>query len=193
VSTRSGFGRTDVARCWAGFASFGTGLVHVAVMREHLEVSVAHGIFFTVVGLAQLGWGLWALARPTVPLPRLTAAATLGLMTLWAVSRTIGLSLDPNAARPEPVGTADLLAVVLEIGLVLCILVAAQRPATTPSQDERTYDELPYGDDGDSRRAAGASLRVLALLAAGALAVSAVATPAMAASMAGDYAHEHGH
>ena len=181
-----------MARCWAGFASFGTGLVHVAVVREHLEVSVAHGIFFTVVGLAQLGWGLWALARPTVPLPRLTAVATLGLMALWAVSRTVGLSLDPNTARPEPVGTPDLLAVVLEIALVLCILVAAQRPVTS-SDDERPYDELPYDDDGDSRRAAAASLRVLALLAAGALAVSAVATPAMAASMAGEYAHEHGH
>ena len=193
MSAPSGFSRTDVARCWAGFASFGTGLVHVAVMREHLEVSVAHGIFFTVVGLSQLGWGLWALARPTVPLPRLTAAATLGLMALWAVSRTVGLSLDPNTARPEPVGTPDLLAVVLEIALVLCILVAAQRPATAHPLDERPYDDLPYGADGDHPRTAAASLRVLALLAAGALAVSAVATPAMAASMAGDYAHEHGH
>jgi hypothetical protein len=189
VSASRGFGRTDVARCWAGFASFGTGLVHVAVMREHLEVSVAHGVFFTVVGLTLLGWGLWALASTTVPVPRLMAGFTLGLMTLWAVSRTVGLSLDPNTARPEPVGTPDLLAVVLEIGLVLCILVAAQRPAPpTPS-----YDDMGYADDEDPRRTGAASLRVLALLAAGALAVSAVATPAMAASKAGDYAHEHGH
>ena len=169
-----------MARCWAGFASFGTGLVHIAVVREHFAESWAHGTFFAVVGLAQIGWALLALHRVSVPFPRLTAAATLGLISLWAVSRTVGLSLDPLTAAPEPVGTADLLAVLLEISLILCILAAIPRPATTTAEAPSTRDRA-------------SSARFLALLAAGALAVAAIATPAMAATQAGQHAHEHGH
>ena len=181
MTVTRGFDRTDVARCWAGFASFGTGLVHIAVVREHFAESWAHGTFFAVVGLAQIGWALLALHRASVPFPRLTAAATLALISLWAVTRTVGLTLDPLTAVPEPVGRADLLAVLLEISLILCILAAIPRPATT------TTAEAP------STRARASSARFLALLAAGALAVSAIATPAMAATQAGQHAHEHGH
>lgn len=184
MSTARGFGRTDVARCWAGFASFGTGLIHIAVVREHFAEAPSHGIFFAVVGLAQIGWALLALHRPDVPIPRLTGAATLGLIALWAVSRTIGLSLNPLTSVPEPVGTADLLAVLLEVALILCILAAIPRPASLPRTPEATPSTTP---------SAASSARFVALLAAGALAVSAVATPAMATTEAGQYAHGHGH
>jgi len=172
-----------VARCWAGFASFGAGLVHVAVVQEHLAEAWYHGTFFAVIGLAQVGWALWALSGTSVPRPRATAAATLALIALWAVSRTIGLSLDPVTAVPEPVGRADLLAVVLELGLILCIIAAlGLRPASTSGvRTERAGSPT------------ASSARFVALLAAGALAVSAIATPAMAATTAGEHAHEHGH
>jgi hypothetical protein len=169
-----------VARCWAGFASFGAGLVHVAVVREHLDVSVSHGVFFAVVGLAQIGWALWALSATSVPRPRSTALATLALIAVWAVSRTTGLPL--GLGGKERVGTADVLAVALEVGLVLCVALAARSSATVPS-----------GGPEPTARPALASARFVTLLAAGALAVSAVATPAMAATMAGDHAHPHGH
>ncbi len=169
-----------MARCWAGFASFGAGLVHVAVVREHLEVSVSHGVFFAVVGLAQIGWGLWALRGPVVPRARTTVLATVALIALWAVSRTVGLPF--GLGGKEPVGTADVLAVVLEVGLILCIALAA-RSVAVPNRD------------GSERSAQAplASAKFVSLLAAGALAVSAVATPAMAATMAGVHAHPHGH
>jgi hypothetical protein len=168
-----------VARCWAGFASFGAGLVHVAVVRDHLEVSVSHGVFFAVVGLAQIGWGLWSLSGTAVPRPLSTVSATVVLIALWAVSRTVGLPF--GLGGKEPIGTADVLAVVLEVGLILCVALAARSRATVrrgvPQQATPAL----------------ASARFVALLAAGALAVSALATPAMAATMAGDHAHPHGH
>ncbi len=171
---------SDVARCWAGFASFGAGLVHVAVVREHLEVSVSHGVFFALVGLAQVGWALLALRGPAVPWPRTTVAVTLALIALWAVSRAIGLPF--GLGGKEPVGTADVLAVVLEVGLILSVALAVRSGVmVTPDGPEQTA------------RPALASARFVTLLAAGALAVSAVATPAMAATMAGDHAHPHGH
>ncbi|MEP6759778.1 MAG: hypothetical protein ABJA93_00240 [Sporichthyaceae bacterium] len=179
MSNASGLDRTDVARCWAGFASFGAGLIHIAVVREHLAESPAQGIFFAVVGLAQVGWAFWALSRSTVPFPRITAGATLGLIALWGVSRTIGLSLDPLTSVREPVGVADVLCVVLEAALIGCVLVAAPRAARVPVE----------ADQRESRSATSA--RGLALLAAGALAVSALATPAMAATSAGQHAHNH--
>ena len=181
--TNSSLHGSDVARCWAGFASFGTGLVHVAVVREHLAESWSHGIFFAIVGLAQIGWALLALHRTSVPFPRLTAAATLGLIALWVASRTVGVSLDPLTSVPEPVGTADLLAVVLEVALLLCILAAIPRPTAVQAESDVDHDAS----------AAASSARFVALLFAGALAVSAIATPAMAATSAGDYASEHGH
>lgn len=169
-----------MARCWAGFASFGAGLVHIAVVREHLSESWSHGVFFAAVGLAQVGWALWALQGTSVPRPRLTVAATLGLIGLWAMSRTMGLPF--GLGGKEPVGTADVLAMVLQVALILCIAAAVASTATARR-------EVPQR----SAAPALAAARFVALLAVGALAVSAVATPAMAATSAGEHAHEHGH
>jgi hypothetical protein len=176
VSNTRGLGRTDVARCWAGFASLGAGLIHIAVVREHLPESPFLGVSFAVVGLAQVGWALWALGRDAVPAPRATVVVTLGLIAAWALSRTVGLSLNPLTAVPEPVGVADVLCVVLEATLIGCVHVAMTQSARIPVADQRR---------------SATTARGLALLAAGALAVSALATPAMAATAAGDHAHDH--
>ncbi len=175
MSNTRGFDRSDVARSWAGFASLGAGLIHIAVVREHLGELPFLGVSFAVIGLAQVGWGMWALSRDSVPAPRTTAVVTLGLIAAWVMSRTVGLSLNPLTSVPEPVGVADVLCVVLEAAVIGCVLVAMSRTARSPVQ-------------ADQRRT---SARGLALLAAGALAVSALATPAMAATAAGDHAHGH--
>ena len=137
------------------------------------------GVSFAVVGLAQVGWALWALSRDTVPAPRATAVVTLGFIAAWAVSRTVGLSLNPLTAVTEPVGVADVLCVVLEVAVIGCVLVAMSRAAQSPVD----ADQRPF------RSATPA--RGLALLAAGALAVSALATPAMAATASGEHVHDH--
>ena len=49
------------------------------------------------------------------------AVACAGLITLWALSRTIGLPLGPEPLHPEAASLPDLLAVALEIGLILTI------------------------------------------------------------------------
>lgn len=179
MSNARGLGRADLARCWAGFASLGAGLIHIAVVREHLVETPFLGVSFIVVGLAQVAWAVWALSRSTVPAPRVTAAVTLGMIAMWAMSRTVGLSLNPLTATPEPVGVADVLCVVLEVALIACVLVAAPRSARQPVDSGQR----------DSRSAGPA--RSVALLAAGALAVSALATPAMAATSAGEHVRSH--
>lgn len=171
----SGFGRTDVARCWAGFASLGAGLVHVAVIQEHLDYWVPAGVFFAVIALAQIGWGVAALMRDRAPVPWVVAAATIGVVTLWALSRTTGLPVGPDAGTPEAVGTADVLCMVLH-GLVIGGVLIARRG--TPAASPATV-----------RPRAG---RVLVGLGAGALVMSALTTPALAATEAGEHARPHG-
>ena len=58
-----------MARCWAGFASLGAGLVHLAVVREHLAEWWVYGVFFAAIGTLQILWALAALARDTRPSP----------------------------------------------------------------------------------------------------------------------------
>jgi hypothetical protein len=171
-----GLGRQDVARCWAGFASFGAGLVHVAVVREHFSEYWLFGVFFTVLGLAQIAWALGAFARPTVPLPRLTGIITLGVIALWLVARTTGLPIGPEPWTAEAFGRADVLCAVLEVALLLCLVVAT-RPAPQPTVDRRA--------------SAGAPARFVALMMVGAFAVAGLATPAMAATESGEHAHGH--
>ena len=50
-----------MALCWAGFASLGAGLIHIAVVREHLTESPLLGISFIVV----IGMSICAVTPPT--------------------------------------------------------------------------------------------------------------------------------
>jgi hypothetical protein len=166
-----------VARCWAGFASLGAGLIHLAVVREHLDHWVVHGVFFALLGTVQLGWGVAALARDRVPVPRLVVAGTLGVVALWALTRTAGLPIGPGAGIPEPVGRADLLAMLLHAVVIGAVLVAVRMSATQPYLSGRS---APAG-------------RTLGALGAGALLMAAVTTPALAATEAGENAKPHFH
>jgi hypothetical protein len=168
-----GFGRSAVARCWAGFASLGAGLVHFAVVHEHFQEWWLFGVFFLIVGVLQIGWAMLALARDTVPIPRLTAAASVAILVLWVVSRTSGIPVGPEPWAAEPWGTADILCAVLEAVVVVLLLVIlrSRTPATTNRKLTRTQ---------------------LVLLAVGALVMAAITTPALAATQAGEEAHPMG-
>lgn len=170
-----GASRSDVARCWAGFASLGAGLVHFGVVREHLDSWLLHGMFFAALGSAQIAWALLAMSRDRVPLPRLVVTATLSLVALWAFTRTFGLPFGPGAGTPEPVGTADLLAMVLHGMLVASVVVAVRS-----DRSAHAYAARP--------RTAG---RTLVGLGAGALVMAALTTPALAATEAGATARPH--
>jgi hypothetical protein len=161
----------DVARCWAGFASLGAGLVHAAVITEHWSYWLPYGVFFGVVAAAQLGWAVAALARDRIALPRLMVGANLALIALWGVTRTVGLPFGPDAGRPEAIGVADLGAVGLQLILVAVVLGSRL---------------------GVVRRLGRSTAGLLTGLAGGALVVGLITTPALAGTEAGAHAHHHG-
>jgi hypothetical protein len=178
LSTRtSGLGRTVVARCWAGFASLGAGLVHLAVVGEHLDHWLLAGLFLAGLGAAQLGWGLAALAMERAPFPRAVIGVDVGVVALWAVSRTTGLPFGPDAGTAEALGRADLLCMALQL-LVVASLVVSMRTSAACSPGT-----------GSARVRAG---RGLVALGVGALVMSALTTPALAATESGEHAHPHG-
>lgn len=163
----------DVARSWAGFALLGAGLVHLAEVRTHLDLNLVHGSFFVAVGAAQVGVGLMSMAR-RVPAPRVVVAGQLAVLAVWALSRTVGLPVGPEASTAEAVGRADLLAVGLGLVAVTSILVGNRAVA-------------------DAGRRVVRPARYLAAVGAGAVLVAGLTTPALAATEAGEHARPHGH
>jgi hypothetical protein len=109
--------------------SLGAGAIHFAVSGGHFDLSWLHGAFFAVVAWLQLAWAAAVILKPT---RRLLIAGALGnaaIIGTWAVSRTWGVPVGPDAWTPEAVSLADVLATVFEGGIVLTSLAVLARPA----------------------------------------------------------------
>lgn len=124
---RPGKGRKLVlgwlALTWAAAAT-----IHLAVIAEHLEESAALGVFFLLLSLAQYAYAVAVVVRGTGGLLRLGLAFHVAVVLLWAYSRTVALPL--GLGPREPVGVADLVATVLELGALVLTWAALRR---TPS------------------------------------------------------------
>jgi hypothetical protein len=156
----------DVARCWAGYASHGAGVVHLGMVPEHFQEWWVYGVCFAAVGAAQIMWAVGALARDRAPLLAFVLASNVALVGLWAATRTVGIPIGPQPWTAEAAGRADVLCVLLELGTALALVAArgVRRHRATPAPQD-----LGAG-------------RFVALMFAGALAVSAITTPALAES-----------
>jgi hypothetical protein len=117
-----------VIRWWAGFASLGAGLTHLAVVSEHVSEWWLYGVFFIVLGVVQMGWAVQALTGDPLPVPRLFAAMNAAVIGLWLVTRPTGLPVGPDPWKAEAVGTADLVCSGLEAVLVVLLMVMVRRP-----------------------------------------------------------------
>lgn len=119
--------RGPVAVGSAALLLAGAGAVHVAVVPDHLQEFAPFGVFFAVVGLAQLGLAAAVPVRPGRRLVAVSAALQALLVLLWLASRTIGLPVGPEPWAPEPIGVADVVCVALEVVAVLVLTGLALR------------------------------------------------------------------
>jgi hypothetical protein len=103
----------------AAAAAAGAALVHFAVAPEHFREWWGFGTFFVLCGEVQLGWAFLARRRPGPFVLSAGLAGSLFLVALWLVSRTVGLPFGPEPGMPEPVATADVVAVSLELATAL--------------------------------------------------------------------------
>jgi hypothetical protein len=110
--------------------------IHLAVTGEHFREWFAAGVFFLLLGAAQLLLaGAVLRLDPGWPAPA-AVAVSLGSVVLWVVSRTTGLPFGPEAGMPEPVGLMDAaasLAEALTVGLLWSGATAGRGRRTRPA------------------------------------------------------------
>jgi hypothetical protein len=112
-----------------GVIAAASGVIHVAVAGEHFDVSWWHGGFFAVVGWLQIAWAVAVVLRPSRLVVGTGAALSVGVLTVWAVSRIWGVPVGPGSGDPEPVALADALASAFGAAIVVGATAVLLRPA----------------------------------------------------------------
>jgi hypothetical protein len=121
-------GGVAVIRWWAGFASLGAGIIHLAVASEHASEWWLYGVFFLVLGMVQIGWAVLAMEGDSLPVPLLFAWVNAAIVGVWLVSRTSGLPVGPEPWGAEAVGVADFLCTALEAVVTVLLVYTLRRP-----------------------------------------------------------------
>ncbi|MFE5670285.1 hypothetical protein ACFQ58_01620 [Agromyces sp. NPDC056523] len=169
----------SLVRSWPMLSALGAGLVLIAVAAGALEAAasaaggpatgpggVAVGAGLVGCGIAAFGWALLALRSGRSPAPRSVLASALGVL---------GLSAALVASGATPI--LEVAALPLLVADVFVIAVAAGAAAELRRMRQR--------------RTLPARTSVIGVLV-GAVLVAALATPALAATPAGDLAVPHG-
>jgi hypothetical protein len=122
---------------WAAILSFAAGGLHLMAGPAHLEEWWAYGLFFFGAAAAQAayglvlftqgieGWGGWIAVRRRVYVAGVVG--NLAIIALWAVSRTVGVPVGPEANEPEGLGVLDGASKAVEVVLVALLLLLASR------------------------------------------------------------------
>jgi hypothetical protein len=118
-------------------ASVGAGVIHLAVAPAHLPKWVPFGVFFVVLGVAQLAYAGLVWTRPTRSLLVTGAIANAGVVALWLLSRSAGIPIGPEHWSPEAIGFADVVCSAYEALIVVATWAVLRdgdrelRPATS--------------------------------------------------------------
>jgi hypothetical protein len=102
-----------------------SGLVHLAAVPEHWANYRIAAVFFAGLGIFQVVWAAMMIGRPSRLLCAAGAAASLGTIAVWAISRISGLPFGPFAGIAERAGRADIISTVLEEALVIGLILLA--------------------------------------------------------------------
>jgi hypothetical protein len=127
--------RTDDAmiRSLIAVDSVAAGLIHVAVVPEHLGEAWYLGAFFIVVAALQILSTIPLVLRSSGPTYAAFAVLNGAIVAIWIVSRTVGVPIAPHAWTPEPIGSLDLAATAFEV------LVVAGSLALSPWRGSRSF------------------------------------------------------
>jgi hypothetical protein len=105
----------------------------MAVLPDHLQEGLLIGSFFLVCAVLQLAAAAWVSAGAGRRARHIIVAGNLLVIAIWAVSRTVGLPIGPDAGVPEAVSTLDALSFVAEI-IAVSGLVLLARKQRAPSR-----------------------------------------------------------
>lgn len=94
--------------------------IHFTVIGDHFTEAPPEGIFFAAVAWFQLAWAMLVLRRWTADVLLVGVVTNLAIIFVWLWSRTVGL---PGGSA-VPMGGLDLLATLLELGVVAVAAIA---------------------------------------------------------------------
>jgi hypothetical protein len=106
------------------------GLIHIGAGVDHFQEFALYTLVFSALAAAQITWAALLVWRPTPAWLTLGCVLQLGIVALWAVSRTVGVPIAPKAWTPEELGVADVVETLCEIVTVVAVasvLLAARR------------------------------------------------------------------
>jgi hypothetical protein len=122
-----------------------SGSVHGLVTPDHFNEWWGYGVFFVVAAIGLIAFGLALITDAIDPrympgdvqrvrwlMYAAGAAGNVGILVLYAVTRTVGIPLGPQAGAVETVAAPDLVAKAAEcLALLgLALLLVRTRPAS---------------------------------------------------------------
>lgn len=108
--------RGTAATCMAVAA-----VAHFAALPDHRGDGLTTSGFFLVVGFLQLTAAMALTRRSNRALRVAVVVGNLGVLGLWAWSRTLGLPLGSHAGMAEAVGPLDLAAAAAQVAAVAAV------------------------------------------------------------------------
>jgi FtsP/CotA-like multicopper oxidase with cupredoxin domain len=143
--SRHGTKPRSAARSYsAALLTLGAAAIHFAATPDHVSEYLPYGIFFILLGAAQVALGVSLVVVPSRRLYSAALLGTLAVIGLWVLSRTIGLPIAPVPWRPETIAFPDFAATLLEaIACVLFILHLGRRPAQRRGRVRVALTNLP--------------------------------------------------
>jgi hypothetical protein len=105
----------------AGLAFIG-GLIHIGAAADHWSQSHLYAAAFAVLTALQTAWAILIVRGCSTRVLLAGCALQLGVVVVWALSRTTGVPLAPAAWTPERVGVADLIETIGEVATVAAVM-----------------------------------------------------------------------
>ncbi|MBG6212650.1 hypothetical protein RCH23_001141 [Cryobacterium sp. CAN_C3] len=179
-----------VIRIWLGFAALGTALIHLAV---GVTAPFPLSVLLVGFGIAELGWGIATLATGRVLAARIVVGAALIPVLTWGATAALGSGLGVTSAEtgfpPYPMAVASVFNIFLTVTVAI---VLRRAPKALPT----TGGAAASGAAGSGAARPGAATpggwRFLVGLVVGGFLLSALTTPALAATEVGSHAVPHG-
>lgn len=115
--------------------------VHAAMAPVHTRELALFGLFFALSALGQMAWSIAVVLRPSRRLLVIGIVGNAAILSLWLVTRTVGLPFGLMPA-PEPFGAWDVLCGIWEAVVIgACVNLLHRRPEASPSLPG--YDSWP--------------------------------------------------
>jgi hypothetical protein len=111
------------------------GVLHLFVVREHWAHAPAHGLFFLIAGVIEIGWSITFIRTGSEALRRLGFLGSVVLVLLWGLTRFVPA---PFGHGPEAVDVAGVATKACEIACAAALgLLIAAGAASAASQPRR--------------------------------------------------------